>query len=332
MKTDTSSKIVEYIEKHGQVQAHELHEWLKISRVAVHKQLKNLLLQGKIEKKGNPPVVFYTCRHQEDRSSVPELAAISQEAGKSIGDNFLSITPDGRILYGLEGFSYWYKKHQSRKDISQIALEYHAAILHKNNAREKSGAYDATEKLETNFKDQIVDRLLVAETYSIPVFGRTRLAKLVMYAKQVGDSRLVDEITTEVRPIIEQTISNFSLDSVVFVPPTVPRPVQFMDLLERSLKLQLENINIVKVIPGQIPVPQKTLSTLEERIINARDSFFIKEAFKGKRILLIDDVVGSGASLHEIASKLMRINPHIKKIIAFAIVGNVKGYEVVRTI
>ena len=63
-------------------------------------------------------------------------------------------------------------------------------------------------------------------------------------------------------------------------------------------------------MPGDIPIPQKTLASLNERVINARDTIYLKsnKEFSYENILLIDDVIGSGASFHETAKKLKNAN------------------------
>jgi predicted amidophosphoribosyltransferase len=51
-----------------------------------------------------------------------------------------------------------------------------------------------------------------------------------------------------------------------------------------------------------------------------------------KHILLIDDAVGSRATLNAIAKKLLVGNSNIELIIGFAIVGSINGFEVIREI
>lgn len=129
-----------------------------------------------------------------------------------------------------------------------------------------------------------------------------------------------------VKAAILKMIDKHKVDSVVFVPPTVPREIQFMKVLETELALSLAKINVVKVI-GDIRVPQKTLKKLADRIENAQHTFVVDSKAKFKTTLIIDDAVGSGASINQIACKLQSKNTH--KVIGFAVTGSLNDFEVI---
>lgn len=330
MITDTRSKIIDYIKLHGQASAHVLYRSLGISKVAIHKQLKRLLNDGFVARVGKPPIVFYILPQGtkiEDQSQ-----NLSSDERKLIDANFLSITPDGKLLYGMTGFAYWAQNYQKNRPFKIIADEYAETLRAQKEMFSPHGWIDATSKLLVAFKEIPITHLLFADIYSYRDFGRTKLAKLVMYAKQTGERKLIDQICGLIRPLINKIIENYVIDAVAFIPPTVPRPVQFMNELKSGLNLHLPEIELVKAIPGDIPIAQKTLAGLQERIINARDSIYLKNnKVSYKNVLLIDDVVGSGASFNETAKKI-KSNLKTEKIIAFGIVGNIKGYDVIREI
>jgi len=54
-------------------------------------------------------------------------------------------------------------------------------------------------------------------------------------------------------------------------------------------------VTLIKYFPNQIPVPQKSLKTREQRIRNATDTIIVDDinAKNYHRVLLIDDFVGS---------------------------------------
>ena len=111
------------------------------------------------------------------------------------------------------------------------------------------------------------------------------------------------------------------------MPPTIRREVQIMKYLETHLKINLPKVNIQK-ISGIIPVPQKSLNKLEERINNAENTFAVNNAAKYKHVLLVDDAVGSGSTLNQIAGKLKQ-KGIAAKVTGLAIVGSFKGFDVV---
>jgi len=59
MKTQTASKILDFIKKEGKVRPHDLTHAIGISPVAIHKQLRRLVEKGILVKQGVAPYVFY---------------------------------------------------------------------------------------------------------------------------------------------------------------------------------------------------------------------------------------------------------------------------------
>ena len=107
-----------------------------------------------------------------------------------------------------------------------------------------------------------------------------------------------------------------------------------MQEFAESLDVNIPRVQLVKSYKGDVIVAQKSLSSLEERITNARETIFLKSPLLSsvKNVLLIDDAVGSGAALNEIAKKIQAGNSSKKTIMGFAIVGSIRGFEVIREI
>jgi len=100
-----------------------------------------------------------------------------------------------------------------------------------------------------------------------------------------------------------------------------------MKFIQTQLNLPVPVVEIRKV-SGIIPVPQKSLSKLEERIRNAENTFAITERRAFKHVLLIDDAVESGSTLNQIAGKIKEKGV-AQKITGLAIVGSFKGFDVI---
>ncbi|MBX2962843.1 MAG: hypothetical protein KF687_10045 [Cyclobacteriaceae bacterium] len=84
-------------------------------------------------------------------------------------------------------------------------------------------------------------------------------------------------------------------------------------------------------VTGEIAIPQKSLSKIDERVNNARASILLTETRKFNTVLLIDDAIGSGATINETASKLK--NQSIAGyIIGLAITGSFKSFDVIQEV
>lgn len=319
----TSEKILQYIESHEQATANELVDFLLISERAVFKQLSNLLAEKKLTKIGKPPKVFYQISGNEKKESMQFKLDKSLE--KIITENFFVITPSGERKEGLDGFVFWCGK--TNQPIEKTAKEY-AATLKKYNAFKKNGIIDGMKKIQETFKQTQLDHVFYLDFYSIERFGKTKLGQLLLYAKQSQDKKLMRELAADIKPKVDDLIRRYDIDAIGFIPPTVKRQVQFMKELEKNLHPKIRKISIEKV-KTQIIVPQKTLNKLEDRIENARKTIIVSDNNPCRNILLIDDAVGSGATLNETADQIKRKGICTGKIIGLAITGSFKGFDVI---
>jgi predicted amidophosphoribosyltransferase len=147
------------------------------------------------------------------------------------------------------------------------------------------------------------------------------------YAKQGQNRSLMKKIANEVRQRIYNLILSMEVDAVLFVPPTIDRKIQIMTVLEKLLAIDKPKIKVQK-IKNTIVVPQKALSNIFERVANAKHTFYLPEQKAYRRVLMIDDAVGSGATMNEIALKLKE-KKLAKEVIGLAITGSYKGFEVI---
>lgn len=320
MKTDTSRKIIEYIRKNRQASGASLTDFLGISSRAVRKHLKILLDRGMIYKIGTPPKVFYLIKKLEEKEEI----IINKKKKKIIDDNYLIITPTGERKEGLDGFVYWCTKNKI--DIYKATDDY-IEVLDKYNKHKKNGLISGDRKFYNTFKEVFLDKVYYLDFYSIERFGKTKLGQLLLYGKQSGNKKIIKEIIEIIKPKIARVIKLHKIDAVGFIPWTVKRDVQFMRELEKELKLNKKIISIEKV-KTKIIVPQKTLAKLSDRIENAEKTIILTESGKYNNILLIDDAVGSGATLNETARQI-REKKIAKRVVGLSITGSFKGFDVI---
>lgn len=316
----TSQIIVNYIRQKKQVAVSELVDYLNINRSAVYKHIVKLQNAGIIIKIGRPPKVFYLLGKKGKEIDV----IIDKRRKKIIDNNYLIITPSGERKEGFSGFVYWCNKNNF--NIDKTATEY-ITVLEKHNKFRKNSLIDGANKFKNTFNKIYLDKVFYLDFYSIERFGKTKLGQLLLYGKQSGNRGIIKEIIKEIKPKINLIIKIFNIDSVGFIPWTVKREVQFIRELEKGLNLNVKAINIEK-IKTEITVPQKTLAKLGDRIENAEKTLIVSERGIYSNLLLIDDAVGSGATLNQVA-KQVKEKKIAKKVLGLSITGSFKGFDVI---
>ena len=330
-KKNCEELIVDFIKSRGQTRVNDIWRELKLSRVQIHKYLKKLLRDSKIARVGKPPLVFYLYLNG-DLSTAENIPEIPHKLRNVIKETYLYVTPLGEILTGVSGFLRWTKDIKEESRLIQLAGEYVKTRSMADSFMNRFGYINASERIKTIFPDTSLFRVYYLDFYSLPKFGKTKFGQLVLYAKQSQKIDLITDIVPQFKRVVKDLIKRYKIDAVGFIPPTVPRKYQFQKEIEKQISLKLPKIELVKAYLGDIPVPQKTLSKLEDRITNARGSIYIKDESRHyQNILLIDDAVDSGATLNETATKLKQSGV-ANKVIGVAIVGSYKGFDVIREI
>lgn len=317
-------RLIEFLQIRQKANVNQMLDELNISRQALYKHYLNPLIEAKIiEKFGNPPKVYYSIN---TAGIVSFSKSVTQD---SILDDYIQITPSGKLLQGVEAFQYW---------CAQRGYNYDAYLekyknLQKNNLkfRNKSGLISANNKMQETFNDYALADTLYVDFYANEIFGKTSLGQLVLYAKQSQDKKLFRQILN----LIDDKVNNFiklnKFEAVCFVPPTVKRGVQIMSYLDQHLAVGISRIKLSK-ITGDVITPQKTLSKLKDRITNINQTVLVDDPLRVyNRILIIDDAVGSGASFNEVAKMLKNLNS-ATKIYGLAIVGSKKGFDVINEV
>jgi DNA-binding transcriptional regulator GbsR (MarR family) len=319
-------QIITALTEKGDLSVKEIVDILDVSKQGVHVALKQLLDENLISKFGRTPKTIYRLFIQKE-SFKSDFNNISQKKQSFLSDNFLLISEIGHMMDGLEGFERWCR---SRKlPLEKTIEEFMITKKKYEEYYDLNGIINGKEKLlNTKGYDKIfLDEVFYLDFYAIERFGKTKLGTLLHYAKQGQNKFLMKILLKEMKPKLDILLKTNNFDAVGFVPPTIRREVQLMKYLETHLKIDLPKI-IIKKISGIIPVPQKSLSKLEERISNAENTFAISETVKYKHILLIDDAIGSGSTLNQIAGKIKQ-KGIAAKISGLAIVGSFKGFDVV---
>lgn len=329
MRNKTSDKIIDFIKTKKQASAKQISDCFLLTPRAVFKQLKNLYEKKIIDKIGKPPRVYYFIKEKSKNVEqfLGETALLPKKVKQTTEDNYYCITPYGEVKEGLDGFIYWCQKNKF--NIFKTAKEY-VKTLSKYNHFKKAGLINGLSKIKNTFNKVYLDYLYYIDFYSIERFGKTKLGQLLLYAKQSQDKKIIKELSTYIYPFIKKIIIKHNISAIGFIPPTVKREIQFIRELEKNLSINLP-IVLIKKIQTPIIVPQKTLNKLADRIINAKTTIFVESNKYFNNVLLIDDAVGSGATLNETA-KQIKDKKISRKIIGLSITGSFKGFDVISEI
>jgi predicted DNA-binding protein YlxM (UPF0122 family) len=326
---NVKENILKLFETYTELSVNEIVNKIGASKQMVHISIKKLVDNNILIKLGSVPKTIYRKipqnkleQHKEGNATI-----VSDEEFSFLQENFLLVTDIGNLVEGIDAFNYWCK--QRNLPLEKTIKEF---ILTKKKDEvyyDKAHIIDGTEKLKNTKEYETIwlNKLYYLDFYAIERFGKTRLGTLLHYAKQGQNKFLMNIMMQEIDVKLKMFIEENNIDAVAFVPPTIRREVQIMKFMQQKLNLNLPHIDIKK-ISGIIPIPQKSLSKMNERIRNAENTFAVVDNRKFKHVLLIDDAVGSGSTLNQIAEKIK--NKQVaKKVTGIAVVGSFKGFDVI---
>ncbi len=293
-----------------------------ISVQTAKNNIKKFVDSGDILKQGLPPQkIIYKLVSQDN------VDDLSDEQKQVLNKYYIYVTPDGQLLKGVSGFLYWAKNKSGRLAVNSLAEEYLKIRQKFYNDKNKVFLIDATEKMRQVFKDDIkLIKVFHRDFDSLPVFGKTYLSQMIRIAKAGRtNTAVMNYIVDNIRDGVNYIIKNYNIDAIGFIPPTVMRKTQLMTFISKKLRVDLPIIPINKHT-GLVPVQQKSLRDIKDRILNANKTIFISGSYNYNNVLLIDDVTGSGATLNETAKKLIN-NSLAKNIYGFTITGSAKAND-----
>lgn len=317
------SRVLKYIQSHGPARVTELSTLFKVSRQYTHRIILELFEEESIQKIGKSPHVYYMVSNNPVH--VAESIGYAEEL--FLNQHFFLVDALGNIQEGLPAISYWcaQQKLALQKTIQEFITTRNKYLDYYNDEQ----LIDGLQKLKSTkeFNQIGLDQLYYLDFYAIERFGKTRLGNLMHFAKQGQNKMLMAILVKEIQNRILHYIEKHHIDAIAFIPPTIQRKIQFIDFLKNNLKVQKPIIQIRK-ISGSVVVPQKALSKISERIANAKNTFIVPVQKSFHHVLLIDDAVGSGATMNEVALKLKQ-KKLASKISGITISGSFKGFEVI---
>ena len=306
---------------YGPVRSSELVKLLKISTKTIYKHLSALLAQQEIKKIGATPKVFYMVNE-----SLEDEAVVLDKVDQFVEQNYIYVSPTGEMTRGVAGFQLWCLKNKFDFEKEKKVFATRMQAMEK---LKKNGVISAKKTILSGKGELFLNNIFFSEFYNLDYFGKTKLGQMVYLGKSSQNREIILEIAKLIKPAVRSLIERYESGLICFVPPTVERKVQFLEVLQMGLKLKLPQVLALKVA-SLTKVPQKTLRKLEDRIINAQTTIAVDPSQKiNSNVLIIDDATGSGATLNEIAKKIRKIASKEVKIIGYSVVGSFKGFDVI---
>jgi DNA-binding PadR family transcriptional regulator len=262
------NQVIEYLKEHFEASPNDFGAAITTSRQMLHRVLSKLVDEQILDKIGRPPRVYYRLK-EKAVNLIANKELIPAKQVDFLNAHFNLFAETGNELDGLEAFEKWCIRQK---------LPLQKTINEYISTREKYLAYfgnndfiDGTEKLKTTkgFNKVCVDKMYYGDFYAIERFGKTKIGNLIHFAKQGQNKMLMEKICVLLKAKIENLIENEEIDAVGYIPPTIKRDVQLMNYLKKSFNFSLPIVTIKKV-SGVIPIPQKALAKLEDRIMQNR--------------------------------------------------------------
>jgi replicative superfamily II helicase len=134
---------------------------------------------------------------------------------------------------------------------------------------------------------------------------RSTVGDLTYRLKYQGDLNTLPVLVEQTLQVIAAHPELAQVDVISPVPPSQPRATDpvlaFCAALSDKIKLPVQT----KIVKTRQTRPQKELKTLAQKRANVENAFTLSASAQGQRILLVDDLFDSGATLAEITQLLI---------------------------
>jgi hypothetical protein len=179
----------------------ELSREIGVSKQLVHRIVKKLVDEGKIQKLGLPPKTIY--RKPGHTAPISSANPFSETDSIYLQNNFLAISETGEYLEGYNGFGQWCIKRNL--PVQKTFDEFKKTKQKYQRYYNTAGIIDGLEKIKQTkgFEDIYLDELYYLDFYAIERFGKTKLGTILHFAKQ-GQNKflmniLLDKIKTSIK-------------------------------------------------------------------------------------------------------------------------------------
>ena len=136
--------------------------------------------------------------------------------------------------------------------------------------------------------------------YSGADWSRSEIGDLVYRLKYLEDMSVLPALVEQALELIKEHPGLAQVDAVLSVPPSVPRVNDPPGCFAIALAERLGLAYLPDLVKARVTQPQKDVHTLAQKRANVAGAFELLSPIKGRRLLVIDDLFDSGATLVEV--------------------------------
>jgi ATP-dependent DNA helicase RecQ len=135
-------------------------------------------------------------------------------------------------------------------------------------------------------------------------WSRSGPGELAYRLKYQDDLSVLPSLVNLAVALIAEHPELAQVDAIVPVPPSTPRPHDPVSSFAKALAERLALAVLPVLTKARMTEPQKAMHTLAQKHANVSGAFALQSPVNGKRLLVIDDLYDSGATLEEIVRLL----------------------------
>jgi ATP-dependent DNA helicase RecQ len=165
-------------------------------------------------------------------------------------------------------------------------------FLSRDHPRQLSGPWEAGWSLGFHSRYQGSD------------WTRSPVGELAYRLKYNGEFSVIHPLVQKMKDLILAHPEVGRVDAIIPVPSSVQREKDPVSSLARELATQIKVTYLSVLAKSRKTEEQKQFQTLAQKKANVADAFRLQSSIKGKRVLVVDDLFDSGATLEEITKLL----------------------------
>ncbi|HJW89483.1 MAG TPA: RecQ family ATP-dependent DNA helicase [Anaerolineales bacterium] len=137
-------------------------------------------------------------------------------------------------------------------------------------------------------------------------WSRSPAGTLAYRLKYQGDLDALPSLVQQARELIRGHPELVQVDVILAVPPSTARPADPVATFAAALGEQLGRKVLPALVKTRQTAPQKEMHTLAQKQANVAGAFALRQPVAGLRLLVVDDLFDSGATLEEITRLLIK--------------------------